>query len=123
MIAGIGIDIVEVSRMEKSLQREGFKSLVFSPEEQAYCDKQQKPAEHYAARFAAKEAFLKAAGVGLQAGLTLCDIEIVKDTLGKPMMALHRDFSSLAKKHHWDKIHVSLSHTATMATAYVIIER
>ena len=124
MIIGIGIDIIEVQRVADKISKEnGFREMVFSAGEIAYCEKAASKAEHYAARFAAKEAFLKAAGGGLTLGFELKDIEITNDDLGKPSIQLNDKFKMLATNNGWNKIHVSLSHVQAMACAVVIIEQ
>ena len=124
MIIGTGIDMVEVDRIAERINgSSGFKEKVFAKAEIRFCDSKQNKAEHYAARFAAKEAFLKATGLGLLAGLALSDIEIYSDAHGKPGIKLHGDFQKQATENNWTKIHVSLSHTTTMACASVIIEQ
>jgi holo-[acyl-carrier protein] synthase len=123
MIIGIGIDIIEVDRVEEKISRsQGFREKVFSRAEIDFCDKQRKSFESYAVRFAAKEAFLKATGKGLTSGYDLCDIEVVNDSLGKPELVLHNSFAELAEVSGWKKIHVSLSHIRAAACATVIIE-
>ncbi|HYG02558.1 MAG TPA: holo-ACP synthase [Chryseosolibacter sp.] len=123
MIVGTGIDIVDVQRIEKHFVRNGAMfEKVFSPEEISYCDGCAKPYEHYAARFAAKEAFLKATGLGLTAGFDLCDIVISSDEVGKPQVTLRGNFREMALKQSWKIIHVSLSHITNVAVASVTIE-
>lgn len=124
MIIGTGIDIIEVSRVaEKVGKRNGFTQKIFSPDEIVFCESAINKDEHYAARFAAKEAFLKATGLGLNAGFELHQIEIIADALGKPGIKLHGDFEHLAVENGWNKIHLSLSHVQAMACAVVIIEK
>jgi holo-[acyl-carrier protein] synthase len=123
MITGIGIDIIEVDRVEEKISRDrGFREKIFSPAEIAFCEKGGKSFEGYAARFAAKEAFLKATGKGLTSGYELSDIEVVNDALGKPELKLYNAFAELADMSGWKKIHVSLSHIKAAACAVVIIE-
>ncbi len=126
MILGIGTDVVDVARIEqKVLQREGFCQLVFSKHEIIYCEKIKNKFESYAARFAAKEAFLKALGTGLFIKGELNEIEIENTASGKPIIKLSELLINNVKEIFMIqdfKIHVSLSHTSTMATAFVIIE-
>src|SRR6187549_776258 len=111
MVTGIGIDMIEVARVAKRVSSKyGFREKVFSENEIAFCELQKNKAENYAARFAAKEAFLKATGKGLYLGYELHEIEIVNDAAGKPSIKLTGRFRKLAKKKHWNKIHVSLTH-------------
>lgn len=124
MIIGTGIDIIEVSRIAEKVSKEnGFTRKIFSEGEIDFCETGTKKHEHYAARFAAKEAFLKATGLGLNAGFELCEIEVVTDALGKPAIKLHGNFQQLAVENGWNKIHLSLSHVQAMACAVVIIEK
>jgi holo-[acyl-carrier protein] synthase len=124
MIIGTGIDIIEVNRVDEKVRRDnGFKEQIFSAHEIAYCDAAADPAQHYAARFAVKEAFLKAAGGGLMLGYNLTDIEVWHNETGKPHLQLTGSFKILAEKNGWSKIHISLSHVQAMACAVVIIEQ
>lgn len=124
MIVGTGIDMVDVKRIEeKVLKGNGFTEKVFSQREVTFCESKPAKYEHYAARFAAKEAFLKATGKGLQAGTDLYEIEIVHDAFEKPEVVLHGNFKELALQNGWNKIHVSLTHIPTMACAVVILEQ
>ncbi|MCC6599867.1 MAG: holo-ACP synthase [Crocinitomicaceae bacterium] len=123
MIVGTGIDIVEVDRIREKISRNsGFVSLVFSEKEREYCEKQPRPFEHFAARFAAKEAFLKAVGTGISAGFDLCNIEVVVLASGKPCLQLNDHFNILGKERGLRSIHLSLSHTTSYACAVIIIE-
>lgn len=123
MIQGTGIDIVEVQRIERSLtKREGFRQLVFSSLEIEYCEKQAKPYQHYAARFAAKEAFLKALGTGWASGTNFHEIEIFHNGQGQPQLRLLGQTAQTLVNPSFHRIHVSLSHQPTMATAIVILE-
>jgi holo-[acyl-carrier protein] synthase len=123
MIVGIGIDMIEVDRvLEKVDKNNGFRERVFSAAEIEFCEANRK-AENYAARFAAKEAFLKATGLGLMLGHNLSNIQVINDNNGKPNILLSGDFKIHGEKNGWNIIHVSLSHLADMACAVVIIER
>ncbi len=124
MISGVGIDMIEVARISTSLSKGGaFRDLVFSPKEIAYCETKRYPAEHYAARFAAKEAFFKALGTGWANGTAFNEVEIFNDEAGKPGLLLLGETAGLMTSMNITKIHVSLSHLKTMASAVVIIER
>lgn len=123
MIIGTGIDIIEVDRVAEKLGKEnGFREKVFSENEIAFCENKVNKAEHYAARFAAKEAFLKATGKGLLETYDLFEIEVASDDSGKPFIRLTGALATRASENRWKKIHVSLSHLKTMACAVVIIE-
>src|SRR5436189_6308039 len=115
MITGIGIDIIEVERVAEKLGKDGFKEKVFSKTEMIYCDAQgANKAQHYAARFAAKEAFLKAMGKGLQLSHELSEIEIATNADGKPELRLLGALSNLCKN---QTLLVSLSHVQSTACA------
>ncbi len=123
MIAGIGIDMIEVERVaEKIAKDSGFRELVFSSQEINYCEAKTNKYEHYAARFAAKEAFLKAAGTGWISQLNLYEIEIVNDENGKPHLYLSGKTADAFNLKVISNISVSLSHLKNIASAIVIIE-
>ncbi|WP_236675957.1 holo-ACP synthase [Chryseolinea lacunae] len=118
------MDMIEVERvLEKVRKPNGFREKIFSPVEIAYCEAQPKPAESYAARFAAKEAFLKATGQGLLLGYELAEIEVVTDENGRPSLNLLGNFKAIARQNNWNKIHLSLSHLQHVACAVVILEQ
>lgn len=122
MIWGLGTDIVEIGRMEKAIRKMSFLARVFTQAERAYCDgRGAGRAASYAARWAGKEAALKAFGTGLRCG-TLLDIEIVPDALGAPEIHLSGFFAALAKERGVQRIHLSLSHTREYAVAQCILE-
>ena len=123
MIIGTGIDIIEVERIAHRVGRDnGFKEFVFSKDEIIYCEAKASPFQHFAARFAAKEAFLKAVGSGWDSGLQFNEIEIINEKNGRP--ALHiRGTTEKTLEHLGIRIiHLSLSHLKSMATAVVILE-
>ena len=124
MILGIGTDLIEVERVaEKMEKKAGFKELVFSEAEIIYCEARTFKYEHYAARFAAKEAFLKALGTGWRSGTAFNEIEIYNDEEGKPEIRFHGITAKTVTDLKLVKIFVSLSHLKTMACAMVIIEK
>ena len=123
MIFGIGTDLIEVERVaEKMEKKAGFKELVFSASEIIYCEASTFKYEHYAARFAAKEAFLKALGTGWRSGTAFNEIEIYNDEEGKPEMRFQGITATTVADLKLGKIFVSLTHLKTMACAMVIIE-
>jgi holo-[acyl-carrier protein] synthase len=123
MILGIGIDIIEVERIANSVGKDsGFRELVFSKDEIKYCNSKASPYEHYAARFAAKEAFMKALGSGWGNGLSFNEIEVVNRENGKPVLRITGQTEKELSRLGIQIIHVSLSHLKTMATAFVILE-
>jgi holo-[acyl-carrier protein] synthase len=125
MICGIGIDLVENGRLEKIINKWGIKFLnrVFSSGEIQYCDKHIQSSIHYGARFAAKESFLKALGIGLGMGVKLSDIEVIHDKNGKPLLALHGGAKVQIEKREITEIHLSLTHTKKYASAIVLLEK
>ena len=125
MIFGVGIDIIEVSRIEKQLSRgdDRFQRRLFTDREIAYCERKKFKGLHYAARFAAKEAFLKALGTGLGGGLSWKDVEIVNNEAGKPTLRLDGKARLLAERLGLTGLQVSLTHVKDTAAAVVIIEK
>jgi holo-[acyl-carrier protein] synthase len=124
MINGIGADIFEVRRMKKAIEKdEDFIKEIFTEDEMIYCNKMQDKEQHFAARFSAKEAFMKAFGTGWRFGIRFADIGIYHDELGKPHIKLTGKTEELAKQEGISSIHVTLSHTKSMATAFVILEK
>ncbi len=123
MIYGIGTDIIEVARIEKVMERDiGFRDKIFTPGEIAYCETKKHKYENYAARFSAKEAFLKAIGTGWRFGIRFGDMEVYHDELGKPFIRVSGKAKELVTDLSISKIHVSLSHLKELATAIVILE-
>ena len=124
MIYGIGIDLVENSRMEKIIEKWGLKFInrIFADAEIEYCGRHAHPATHYGARFAAKESFLKALGIGLGEGVKLSDIEVVNGENGKPALVLGGEAKNRIEMKHITKVHLSLTHTKNYSTAVVLLE-
>jgi len=123
MIRGVGIDLIEVDRVAVKIGKEmGFREWVFSKNEINYCEGKANKFEHYAARFAAKEAFFKAIGTGWAKDTAFNEIEITNNHEGKPEISfLGKTAASMAEM-KLGKMSVSLSHLKTMASAIVIIE-
>ena len=122
MIFGIGIDVVEVERVESSMAEFGdrFASRVFTDAERAYCDSQKRPAIHYAARFAAKEAVAKALGTGIGKDLSWLDMEIRRRESGEPEVFLSGDGAQFAKDNNLGQIKISLTHAQHYAAANAV---
>lgn len=124
MIISIGMDIVEIIRIERSLKtyKGRFREKYFTQSECEYCSSKSKPAQHYAARFAAKEALFKTLGGPWPSGCGHLDVEIISDKNGKPHIklsdALENQFITLGMKN----IHLSITHTKQSAAAVVIVE-
>lgn len=121
MIQGIGTDIIEVKRIEQSIQRYGqrFLDRIYTAEEQAYCLKHRDSGRHLAGRFAAKEAVVKALGTGLRGIVGWLDIEIVNDSFGKPDVKLSHRLSEMAGA---STFHITISHCHDYAVAFAIRE-
>jgi len=125
MIYGIGTDLVEVNRIEKIIQRWGerFTEKVYSRNEIDYCTRKAYPAIHYAARFAAKESFLKSLGIGLGMGVSLKDIEVINDAKGNPQLKMNERIREVLDTHGITSVHISMTHTREHALAVVILEQ
>ncbi len=123
MILGLGTDLLDVSRMEEELSRgsAGLKEEVFTPSEIAYCEGRRYPARHFAARFAAKEALLKALPAPAPSP-SLKDVEVERTETGAPRLVLHGGLRDAAWRLGVKRILVSLSHTGGLATASVVLE-
>lgn len=124
MIIGIGVDIVAVERITASIEKHGerFLKRIYTDAERAYCDRMRESAVHYAARWAAKEALLKAIGTGMREGVKMKDAEILKLDSGQPTMTLSGRAKEIAGGMGAQKIHVSLTHDAGHSVAYVVLE-
>ncbi len=118
-IFGIGIDVVEVERIESAITRLGapFLAKLFTAAERAYCDPQKKPALHYAARFAAKEAVSKALGTGIGGQAGWLDLEITRDGSGAPKLVLRGAAAEFARQNGISEIQISLTHAREYAAA------
>ncbi len=125
MIVGTGIDLCEVDRIRKAVDSDHGARLVervFTLGEIAYAQRKASPYERYAARFAAKEAGMKALGTGWRGGVTWHDFEVLNLASGKPTLVLHGKGAELAAKLKVRNIALSLTHTAEQAMAMVILE-
>lgn len=116
--AGIGVDIVEIARMESILKRTpSFALRVFTDEERAYCESSNRPATHYACRFAAREAVLKALGTGFSSGVGRRDVSVSRDSSGKPIAVLSGRALEIAHELGVIEVALSLSFTNDVAVA------
>jgi holo-[acyl-carrier protein] synthase len=124
MIVGTGIDIAEVPRIRRSIERFGERFLrrIFTTGEIKYCDSKANRVERYAARFAAKEAAMKALGTGWNHGVRWRDCEVVRMPGGRPTMVFHGRAAEFAAKLNVKNVALSISHTAEQAIAQVILE-
>jgi holo-[acyl-carrier protein] synthase len=119
-VIGIGVDLCEVDRMRTSLARTpSLHTRLFTEAERDYCDQRRDPAERYAARFAAKEAVLKAMGLGLGA-CRWTDIEVVRADSGAPSVRLHRRAAELAAERSIHEWRLTLTHTRHVAEAIAV---
>jgi holo-[acyl-carrier protein] synthase len=119
-VVGVGVDLCDVDRIRRTLTRTpGFATRVFTQAEQDYCRRARDPAERFAARFAAKEAVLKALAAGVGA-CPLRDIEVVRERSGAPAVVLHGAAAALAAERGVAGWRVSLTHTRTMAEAVAV---
>jgi holo-[acyl-carrier protein] synthase len=125
MIVGTGIDIAEVPRMAQAIERFGqrFLTRVFTEGEIRYCDSKANRIERYAARFAAKEAGMKALGTGWSHGVRWRDIEVLRQPGGRPTLAFHGRAGEFASRLGVVNVALSLTHTADEAMAQVILEK
>jgi len=127
-IVGIGVDMAEVPRIRAAVEhpRTGarFRARVFTPAEQAYCERRGRGShESYAARFAAKEATMKAIGTGWGRGVGWLDVEVIRTLEDRPAVVLHGGAAARARALGVAHLHLTLAHTADLAIAYVIAER
>lgn len=124
MILGTGVDLAEVARIRASIERYGerFIRRVFTEREAAYAERKANKYERYAARFAAKEAGMKAIGTGWSGGIAWRDLEITNLPSGRPTLALHGVAREVADRLGVQAIHLSLTHTSEQAIAWVLLE-
>jgi holo-[acyl-carrier protein] synthase len=123
MIKGIGVDIIDVARIKRIVEKgRGFVEKVFTETEIRYCRDKYRPEVHYAGRFAAKEAFLKAMGTGLRGAMAWTDISVENNELGKPGITITGQTLENFKKKNFQAIHLSISHTREYAVAFVVIQ-
>ncbi len=122
MIIGTGIDIIEIERIEHAIHdNHRFVTRFFSEKEQAYFGSRKRLAEIVAGNFAAKEAFSKALGTGIR-DFSLNDVEVLRDSLGKPYINVHNSAEQITNNMGVHSIHVSISHCKSYAVANVILE-
>jgi holo-[acyl-carrier protein] synthase len=120
-LAGIGVDMLEIERMERVMRRRpNFLRRVFTDAERAYCERSARPAEHYAARFAAREAVLKALGCGFGNGVGVKDVSVENDETGRPRAVLAGRAAEIAAEKGVREIALSISHTRGVAVANAV---
>lgn len=124
MIIGSGIDLVEIERIQQAMDRyaQRFLDRVYTAAEQAYCLRKRKSAESFAARFAAKEAGAKALGTGISFGVSWLEIEVVRQRGGRPTLTFHGRAAQIAAHLGVTRSSLSISHTAGLAMASVVLE-
>ncbi|MEO8597867.1 MAG: holo-[acyl-carrier-protein] synthase [Candidatus Solibacter sp.] len=124
MIVGTGVDLAEVPRIQASIERFGdrFIQRIYTPAEIAYVERKANKYERYAARFAAKEAGMKAIGTGWRRGVRWQDFEVTNLPSGKPTLRLHGVAAKYAAKLGVKNVSLSLTHTAELGMAHVILE-
>lgn len=124
MIVGIGVDIIEVKRIREMISRHGARFIrrVFTDGEVKYCRGRKRAAEHFAARFCAKEATVKALRIGIRKGITWRDMDVVVGSLGQPEIRLAGGAALRAEELGVNHLHVSLTHTENYAAATVVAE-
>jgi holo-[acyl-carrier protein] synthase len=125
MIVGIGVDLFSVTRIEDEVDKKekGLRDQIFTPEEIAYCEAKRYPGQHYAARFAAKEAVFKALGEAGMSGQHWREVEVHGDPhTGRSRVALHGEVKKAADALGAEHVFVSLSHTRDWAVASVVLE-
>ncbi len=123
MVVGIGVDIVEVKRIERALSNgESMVQRVFTAREIQYCMAHKNKYQHFAGRFAAKEAALKALGTGWQAGIRWKDVEVVAGELGRPMLELHGKAMEIYQESGAQRPMVTITHADDYAVAMVVLD-
>lgn len=124
MIFGVGVDIIEVARVEDKLTRTpGLKEKLYTPVEISYCESKKFPYQHYAARFAAKEAFMKALGTGWSRGVKFSEIEVRNLNSGQPVIEVYGRAKEVCQENGISRFYVSLSHLQSKAVATVVLEK
>lgn len=124
MIIGSGIDLVEIRRIKHAIDRYGIRFLnrVYTRAEQAYCLRKRNSAESFAARFAAKEAGAKALGTGISFGVNWLEFEVIREPSGRPSLKFHGRAAEIAARMGFSTVALSLTHTAELASASVVLE-
>jgi holo-[acyl-carrier protein] synthase len=124
MVLGLGTDLIEIERIQASVNRFGerFLERIFTAGEIAYCRRKKQPAESFAARFAAKEAGAKALGTGISRGVSWKEIEVTREVGQRPMLHFRGRAGELAKALGVRRVHLTLSHSRTLAIAVAVVE-
>ncbi len=121
MIGGIGVDVVEIPRIQRAIDEWGatFLEKIFTPRELAYANARKNATQHIAGRFAVKEAVAKALATGWSGGFRWKDVEVENDTAGKPSVLVHGHVAELLKG---SRIHISISHSDNVVVAFAVID-
>jgi holo-[acyl-carrier protein] synthase len=124
VIIGVGVDLAEVHRIRSSFERFGerFRDRIYTPLEIAYCESKANKYERYAARFAAKEAGMKAIGTGMRKGVRWLDFEVANLPSGKPTLRFHGVAAEFAERLGVTNVALSITHTSDTSLAHVILE-
>jgi holo-[acyl-carrier protein] synthase len=124
LIVGMGIDIAEVDRVKAAIERHGeaFLRRLYTQREREYCEKFKNKYERYAGRFAAKEATMKALGTGWSRGVRWVDVEVVRQSGGRPTISLAGEAAKVASALGVERVALSITHTSAQAFAQVIFE-
>lgn len=122
MIRGIGIDITEIKKIAKTVESQAFQQKVFTPAELAACSGIKNRLECLAGKFAAKEAFMKALGAGIQQEVWFTQIQVLNDESGKPVIHVNGEARKRLEESQAQQIHVSISHSGGLAVAVVILD-
>lgn len=124
MVFGLGTDLAEIERVERSIERFGqrFLDRVYTPAEIAYCMRKKSFGESFAARFAAKEAGAKALGTGISRGVSWQEFEVVREASGQPRLVLTGRAAELASEMGVTRVSLSLTHSRELAMAVVVLE-
>jgi holo-[acyl-carrier protein] synthase len=123
MIIGIGVDITDIKRMTKSIESAAFQNKVFTADELKICGEFKRKAECLAGKFAAKEAFMKAIGLGIRQEIWFTQIEVLNRDTGQPYLRLNGEAEHRTRELQATGIHISISHNEGNAVAVVILER
>lgn len=122
MILGVGIDLISIKKIAESVKSESFRRKVFTPAEIESCETVANSAEHYAGKFAAKEAFMKAIGRGIRQEVWFSQIEVLNDKTGAPCIQVSGQAKRRVSTLGVERAHVSIAHTQGMAVAVVVLE-
>jgi holo-[acyl-carrier-protein] synthase len=123
MIIGIGIDLVDIRKIAKSIESSAFQHKVFTPDELRTCGDKKKKAECLAGKFAAKEAFMKAIGMGIRQEIWFTQIEVLNRETGQPYLRVYAEAERRLNELQATGMHVSISHDDHQAVAIVILEK